>query len=177
MLFATSRAFNIEKFATVCGHCKDAFAHCHATEERWQAFLNIIQIVVLDIVSGNGVDSLVTQIERPVLTAPIIYYMAIASSLFGPTAMLKTVGLVTPQARLVVKKPLGNSGASSRTINDELTAVFDEHQIYRLTITLAKNSANPMALRFANVIFESLWNNQHIDHVQITVAETVGVTA
>ena len=121
-LFATSRrAFNIEKFATALRpFCKDAFAHCHATEERWQAFLNIIQIVVLDIVSGNGMGSLVTQIEKKTSAdRPIIYYMAIASSLFGPTVqMLKTVGLVTPQARLVVEKPLGNSGASSRTIND-----------------------------------------------------------
>ncbi|MGB0181638.1 MAG: glucose-6-phosphate dehydrogenase [Candidatus Puniceispirillales bacterium] len=179
-LFATSRrAFNIEKFATVLRpFCKDAFANGHATEERWQAFMNIIQIVVLDVVSGNGVDSLVTQIEKKASAdRPIIYYMAIAPSLFGPTVqMLKTVGLVTPQARLVVEKPLGNDGASSRMINDELTAVFDEHQIYRIDHYLGKETVqNLMALRFANVIFESLWNNQHIDHVQITVAETVGI--
>ena len=90
--------------------------------------------------------------------------------------MLKAAGLATEQARLVVEKPLGNSGESSQKINDELATVFAEHQIYRIDHYLGKETVqNLMALRFANVIFESLWDNSHVDHVQITVAETVGV--
>ena len=75
-----------------------------------------------------------------------------------------------------MEKPLGNSGESSQKINDELATVFAEHQIYRIDHYLGKETVqNLMALRFANVIFESLWDNSHVDHVQITVAETVGV--
>lgn len=179
-LFATSRRpYSIDTFATALRpFCEDAFTNGHATEERWQAFLQIIDIVVMDVVTGDGVDDLVAHIEEKISSdRPAIYYMAIAPSLFGTTVQtLQQAGLVTPQARLVVEKPLGNDGASSRAINDELTAVFDEHQIYRIDHYLGKETVqNLMALRFANVIFESLWNNQHIDHVQITVAETVGV--
>jgi glucose-6-phosphate 1-dehydrogenase len=76
----------------------------------------------------------------------------------------------------VVEKPLGHDGASSRAINAELAEIFDESQIYRIDHYLGKETVqNLMALRFANVIFETQWNNNHIDHVQITVAETVGV--
>ncbi len=84
----------------------------------------------------------------------MIYYLAIASSLFGTTVkMLDTHGLALPQARLVVEKPLGNNGESSRAINAELAAVFDEQQIYRIDHYLGKETVqNLMALRFANVI-------------------------
>jgi len=81
-----------------------------------------------------------------------------------------------PQSRLVVEKPLGHDYASAEAIGDELRSVFDEKQIYRIDHYLGKETVqNLMALRFANVIFESQWNNTAIDHVQITVAETVGV--
>tara|TARA_B100001093_G_scaffold122816_1_gene115499 strand:+ start:670 stop:2124 length:1455 start_codon:yes stop_codon:yes gene_type:complete len=179
-LFATSRrAFNIKDFAEALRpFCEDAFAKGYATEERWQAFLNIIQIVIMDVANGNGVGSLVTQIEEKAsIDRPTIFYLAIAPSLFGPAVqMLKAAGLANPQTRLVVEKPLGNDSASSRAINEKLTAVFNEHQIYRIDHYLGKETVqNLMVLRFANVIFESLWSNQHIDHVQITVAETIGV--
>ena len=89
---------------------------------------------------------------------------------------MQTAGLATAQARLVVEKPLGHDGASSRAINAELAQIFDEGQIYRIDHYLGKETVqNLMALRFANVIFETQWNNNHIDHVQISVAETVGV--
>jgi glucose-6-phosphate 1-dehydrogenase len=179
-LFATSRrAFNIRDFAEALRpFCEDAFASGYATEERWQAFLKIIQVVIMDVANGDGVGSLVTQIrEKASIDRPTIFYLAIAPSLFGSAVqMLRNAGLASPQARLVVEKPLGNDSASSRTINEKLTAVFNESQIYRIDHYLGKETVqNLMVLRFANVIFESLWSNQHIDHVQITVAETIGV--
>ena len=76
----------------------------------------------------------------------------------------------------MVEKPLGHDYASADEIGAELQSVFDEKQIYRIDHYLGKETVqNLMALRFANVIFESQWNNTAVEHVQITVAETVGV--
>ena len=179
-LFATSHSpLSMDDFATkLRPFCEDAFAANHANEDDWQRFLSIIEIINIDVISGAGADMLAEKInQKQSADRPVIYYLAIASSLFGTTVkMLDTHGLALPQARLVVEKPLGNNGESSRAINAELAAVFDEQQIYRIDHYLGKETVqNLMALRFANVIFESLWNNNHIDHVQITVAETVGV--
>ncbi|MGC6452536.1 MAG: glucose-6-phosphate dehydrogenase [Candidatus Puniceispirillaceae bacterium] len=158
--------------------CKDAFSGGGASEDDWNGFLDLLSVITLDVSSGDGGAALAGFIsERSDAGRPTIFYLAIAPSLFGDaTRLLQANGLVTPQARLVVEKPLGHDGASSRAINAELAEIFDESQIYRIDHYLGKETVqNLMALRFANVIFESLWNNNHIDHVQITVAETVGV--
>ena len=149
-----------------------------SNEADWEGFLALISIIPLDVKSGSGASELATFIEKKASAErPTIFYLAIAPSLFGDaTRLLKAAGLVSPQARLVVEKPLGHDGASSREINAELAEIFDETQIYRIDHYLGKETVqNLMALRFANVIFETQWNNNHIDHVQITVAETVGV--
>lgn len=179
-LFATSRgALTVTEFAEkLRPFCASAFADGHASEADWAAFLNIVAIVNLDVSSGDGAPALAASIRQcEADDRPTIYYLAIAPTLFGNAVkMLQDAGLATKQARLIVEKPLGNSGASSREINAELASVFDEHQIYRIDHYLGKETVqNLMALRFANVIFESLWNNAYVDHVQITVAETVGV--
>ena len=106
-----------------------------------------------------------------------VFYLATAPDLFGVIAdNLASNKLITPQTRLVVEKPLGHDLASSQAINAELGKFFDENQIYRIDHYLGKEAVqNLMALRFANSMFEPLWNRNFIDHVQITVAETVGV--
>ena len=176
---ASRRAISLDEFAgKLRPFCEDAFASGRADADSWDAFLSILTMLTLDVASGDGGDALAAFIEsRADVTRPAIYYLAIAPSLFGKaTNLLQATGLVTPQARLVVEKPLGHDGASSRAINAELAEIFDEAQIYRIDHYLGKETVqNLMALRFANVIFETQWNNNHIDHVQISVAETVGV--
>jgi glucose-6-phosphate 1-dehydrogenase len=105
------------------------------------------------------------------------YYMATSPDLFGPIAKrLGENGLVTPSSRIIVEKPIGRDGASADAINDEIGAVFKESRIFRIDHYLGKETVqNLMALRFANALFEPLWNDAHIDHVQITVSETLGV--
>ena len=105
------------------------------------------------------------------------FYLAVGPELFAPICTrLARHGLATPQARVVLEKPLGKDGASARAVNDAIGAVFSEQQIFRIDHYLGKETVqNLMALRFANTLFEPLWNAAHIDHVQITVAETLGV--
>ena len=106
-----------------------------------------------------------------------VFYLAVGPDLFGPICeRLGNHKLVTAKSRVVVEKPLGKSGASAQALNDSIGKVFAEPMIYRIDHYLGKETVqNLMALRFANALFEPLWTAAHIDHVQITVAETLGV--
>jgi glucose-6-phosphate 1-dehydrogenase len=110
-----------------------------------------------------------------------IFYLAVASQLFGTIIeQLGAAGLAQEKAnsyrRVIIEKPFGSDLASARALNEQILKVLGESQIYRMDHFLGKETVqNIMVLRFANGIFEPIWNRDHIDHVQITVAETVGV--
>ena len=104
------------------------------------------------------------------------FYLAVAPDIFERICVfLAETGCWRPSARVVLEKPLGHDLASSREINDAVARVFSEDQVYRIDHYLGKETVqNLLALRFANALFEPIWNAAHIDHVQISVAETVG---
>ncbi len=104
-------------------------------------------------------------------------FLSTAPSLFKPTIDgLESAGLTGARVRLALEKPLGTDLASSREINDAVATAFPEQRTFRIDHYLGKETVqNLLALRFANSTFEPLWNSAHIDHVQITVAETVGL--
>lgn len=106
-----------------------------------------------------------------------VFYLATAPDLYGPICRnIGFAGLVLPESRVVLEKPIGHDLASAKEINDSVGAVFSESQTFRIDHYLGKETVqNLLALRFANSIFERLWNTDVIDHVQITVAETVGL--
>jgi glucose-6-phosphate 1-dehydrogenase len=109
-----------------------------------------------------------------------LYYMATAADYFGPVVeQLASVGLMEEKQnwrRVIIEKPFGHDLESARALNQQLLRVATEQQIYRIDHYLGKETVqNILALRFANGIFEPIWNRRYIDHVQISVAETVGV--
>jgi glucose-6-phosphate 1-dehydrogenase len=109
------------------------------------------------------------------------FYMATAPKFFGPVVeQLSAVGLMDESKegwrRVIIEKPFGHDLDSARQLNQQLLKVANEKQIYRIDHYLGKETVqNILAFRFANGIFEPIWNRRYIDHVQISVAETVGV--
>ncbi len=106
-----------------------------------------------------------------------VFYLATGPALFGPICeRLGRFGLAHGNARVVVEKPIGKNLESAKELNAAIGKVFPEERVYRIDHYLGKEAVqNLMALRFANGLFEPLWNAAHIDHVQITVAESLGV--
>ena len=110
-----------------------------------------------------------------------LFYLAIADRFFATAvAGLGAAGLMTENdgqwRRVVIEKPFGHDLPSAKALNAEILKTLQEHQIYRIDHFLGKETVqNIMALRFANGLFEPIWSREHIDHVQITAAETVGV--
>jgi glucose-6-phosphate 1-dehydrogenase len=138
-------------------------------------FLGCVEYVAVDARGETGwaeLQALVAGTDR--IEA---YYFSVAPALFGDLAeRLQNHGLADQQSRIVVEKPFGRDLETARELNKTLAKYFEERQIYRIDHYLGKETVqNLMAVRFGNVLFEPLWNSQYVDHIQITVAETVGV--
>ena len=140
-----------------------------------ERFLARLHYVPLDITDPAGFERLAKTIGDP--CDGVAIFLSTAPSLFKPTIDgLEGAGLACPTVRMALEKPLGTDLESSREINDAVAAAFPEDRTFRIDHYLGKETVqNLLALRFANSMFEPLWNSAHIDHVQITVAETVGV--
>ncbi|HAT32432.1 MAG TPA: glucose-6-phosphate dehydrogenase [Janthinobacterium sp.] len=142
----------------------------------WASFCQRIVYVSLNATEAGSYAPLVEALRAdPALTR--VYYLATPPHLFAQIcANLAANGLVTPNSRVVLEKPLGRDLASAKQINAEVGQVFAESQIYRIDHYLGKETVqNLMALRFGNILFEPLWRREWISDVQITIAEKLGV--
>ncbi|EKE45561.1 glucose-6-phosphate 1-dehydrogenase [Oceaniovalibus guishaninsula JLT2003] len=139
------------------------------------AFLDRLHFVSIDATGDAGWSDLRDLMRDDVIRA---FYFSVAPSLFGALAQkLHDQDIAGPQSRIVVEKPFGRNLKTAKALNETLARHFDETQIYRIDHYLGKETVqNLMAVRFGNVLFEPLWNAQYVDHIQITVAETVGVS-
>jgi glucose-6-phosphate 1-dehydrogenase len=140
-----------------------------------ERFLARLHYVPADIQDPSSFERLAERIGDPCHGVAI--FLSTAPSLFKPTIDgLQSAGLACSTVRMALEKPLGSDLETSREINDAVGAAFPEHQIFRIDHYLGKETVqNLLALRFANSLFEPLWNSTHIDNVQITVAETIGL--
>lgn len=139
-------------------------------------FLDRLYFVSMDAAAERGWDrlsALLNEKSQPTR----VFYLATAPELYGAIAEnIHNNGLQTTNTRIVLEKPIGHDLASARAINDRVGAVFSESNIFRIDHYLGKETVqNLLVLRFANALFEPVWQSNAIDHVQITVAETVGV--
>ncbi|MBI2381276.1 MAG: glucose-6-phosphate dehydrogenase [Gammaproteobacteria bacterium] len=148
----------------------------HRDTPAWRSFLQRLHYVDLDVREPGAFGALKALLAGE--TARVrVFYLATAPDLFGDICEnLDEAELITERARVVLEKPLGHDLASSRVINDRVARHFAESRIYRIDHYLGKETVqNLLVLRFGNALFESLWNEKHIDHIQITVAESIGV--
>ncbi|HYM32108.1 MAG TPA: glucose-6-phosphate dehydrogenase [Candidatus Cybelea sp.] len=156
--------------------CRAAASDGEFDATVWSRFAARLEYLQVDASDPASYSVLRDALERPdrLLRA---FYLATVPDLFGVICRhAHAAGLIAASDRVVLEKPLGHDLASSAAINDEVGGIFSEDRTFRIDHYLGKEAVqNLMALRFANRIFERLWNADEIDHVQITVAERLGV--
>ena len=150
------------------------FGHKNPDADVLTGFLDRFDYVAIDAMGEAGWEDLAKKMRPDTVRA---FYFSVAPSLFGALAeRLHKRGIALSDSRIVVEKPFGRDLESSQQLNATLSEHFTEKQIYRIDHYLGKETVqNLMAIRFGNMLFEPLWNAQYVDHIQITVAETVGV--
>jgi glucose-6-phosphate 1-dehydrogenase len=152
----------------------------HAASEfkpdRWQAFSKLLDFVELDLGNAEHFKRLAEKLKDRE-SVERVFFLSTAPALFTAAVdNLAGSGLVIANSRIVLEKPLGQDQASAEKINEHVGAVFSEKQIFRIDHYLGKEAVqNLLALRFGNSLFEPLWRRGRICHVQITVAEELGV--
>ena len=151
-----------------------SFAEINYRDDDLKNFLNCLNYIQIDATGSNGWSELKSALRPKKILA---FYFSVSPSLFGSLAeRLHEHAIATENSRIVVEKPFGRNLASSKQLNATLAEHFNEEQIYRIDHYLGKETVqNLMAIRFGNMLFEPLWNAQYVDHIQITVSETVGV--
>jgi glucose-6-phosphate 1-dehydrogenase len=174
-------AFTKEQFQAHLKEGLEEFASFEYTDEEWKRFastLDYLQGRYTDLADFRKLDQFLKDWEQG--SGNRVYYMATPPGVFPN--IIDLLGLTNQLSeqngwrRVVIEKPFGTDYASARSLNEQIHKALNERQIYRIDHYLGKETVqNILVSRFANTIFEPLWNRNYIDHVEITVAEQVGV--
>ncbi len=146
-------------------------------EESWAEFCALINYTAIDVMKDKDWSDLkkaVAQSDDLIR----VFYLAMPPSMFADICQgLKREGLAHDKARVVLEKPIGTDFESAHEINEGVARVFEENRIYRIDHYLGKETVqNLLVLRFGNILLEPLWNSDAIEHIEITVAEDIGVS-
>ena len=149
--------------------------HAAFSDKKWNAFCELVDYVTIDVTTDKDWAGLGEKLDAS-KTLIRVFYLAMPPALFADICQgLKVAGLAHRQSRVVLEKPLGRDFQSADEINEAVGKVFSEKRIYRIDHFLGKETVqNLLVLRFGNVLLEPLWNRDSIEHIEITVAESIG---
>ena len=162
-------------FVEIAHKSLQAYLNNVIDEAIWQRFSKRLSYLKIDLTQPEQYQHLNTVVDAQ--NRVMVNYFAVAPFLFKNICQgLHGCGVLTPESRMVMEKPIGHDLKSSKEINDVVAEVFHEDQVYRIDHYLGKETVlNLLALRFANSIFTTNWNHNTIDYIQITVGEDIGI--
>lgn len=172
---AARKELDLKEFIAFVNENLQTFVKCEINPEVLERFLNRMVYQQLDFKETSSFTKLGQALEGGHSTR--IYYFSTAPEIYGDISDgLYAANLICESDRVVMEKPIGNSLETSIVINDQVSRFFKEEQIYRIDHYLGKETVlNLLVLRFANSLFTNNWSRNSIDHVQITIAESVGI--
>lgn len=164
-------------FSTYVRKALNTFARKKVTTKSWDIFSRNLSFVGIENNDLAALAQEVSQVESKLQDPTRIFYLAVPPNAFVETVeRLESAGLVNEKSRLVIEKPFGHDLGSAKTLNSALHKVFKESQIYRIDHFLGRETVqNILAFRFANGLFEAVWNNKYLSYVQIDVPETLSI--
>ena len=151
--------------------------HGDTDREALDRLLGRLDYRSVDLASNDSMDALAAHVAECRGDGDTLFHLSVAPSLYATIcSALKRTGLADGRSRVMLEKPIGDSLSSSQEINDCIGEAFDETRVFRVDHYLGKEGVqNLLALRFSNALFEPIWNARHIEQVQITVAESIGL--
>ena len=181
-VLGTARSpMSTEEFRKAMEEAVREHARVEFKQEVWDELVSATHYVPMEFEDDSGEDRVAAKLneldKEHGTEGNRLYYLAVPPSAIA--TLVREIGerrATDGWARLIVEKPFGQDLASARRLNEEIRRNFAENEIFRIDHYLGKETVqNMLALRFANGIFEPLWSRQYVDHVQITVAESIGI--